>query len=65
MSNLTCVYCKATLPRRGARCRKCGWTQDHNPESSQRPRDVVLLLALALVAAAAGFLVFFGQMLAH
>ena len=49
---LTCVYRKAALPRPGVRCRKCGWAQDYDPESSQRPRKVVPLLTLALVAVA-------------
>jgi predicted nucleic acid-binding Zn ribbon protein len=65
MGSLTCVYCKAALPRPGARCRKCGWAQDYNPQSSQRNRKVVLLLTLALVAVATGFVAFFGLLLAR
>jgi predicted amidophosphoribosyltransferase len=65
MTSLTCVYCKAALPRPGARCRICGWTQNHDPESSQRNQGVVPILTLALVAVAAGFVVFLGLLLAR
>ena len=65
MGSLKCVYCKATLPRPGARCRNCGWAQDYSPESSQRNQGVVPILTLALVAVAAGFVVFLGLLLAR
>ncbi len=65
MASLTCVHCKATLPRPGARCRTCGWAQDYNPEGSRRNREVVLLVTLALIAVATGFLVFFELLLAR
>jgi hypothetical protein len=38
---------------------------DYNPENSQRSREVALLLTLALVAVAAGFVVFLGLLLAR
>jgi hypothetical protein len=47
------------------RCRTCGWAQDHNPDGSQRNREVALLLTLALVAVATGFAVFFELLLAQ
>jgi hypothetical protein len=65
MGSLTCVYCKAALPRPGARCRTCGWAQDYDRESSQRSQGVVPILTLALVAVAAGFVVFIGLLLAR
>jgi len=65
MGSIKCVYCKATLPRPGARCRNCGWAQDYNPESSRRTRRVVLLLTLAVVAVATGIVVSFALLLAQ
>jgi predicted amidophosphoribosyltransferase len=65
MGSLTCVYCKAAFPRPGARCRTCGWAQDHDHESSRRNQGVVPILTLALVAVAAGFVVFLGLLLAR
>lgn len=65
MGGFTCVYCKAALPRPGVRCRTCGWAQDYKPDNSQRSREVALLLTLALVAVAAGFVVFLGLLLAR
>ena len=65
MVSLICTYCKAALPRPGARCRTCGWKQNYDPESSQRDQGVVPILTLALVAVAAGFVVFLGLLLAR
>ena len=65
MGSLTCVYCKAALPRPCARCRTCGWAQDCNPENSQQNREVALLFTLTLVAVAAGFAIFLGLLLAR
>lgn len=65
MGRLACVHCKAALARPGVRCRTCGWAQDHNPDGSQRNREVALLLTLALVAVATGFAVFFELLLAQ
>ena len=62
---LTCGHCKAALPRPGARCRTCGRAQDANPESSQRNREVVLLVTLAVVGVATGFVVFCELLLAQ
>jgi len=65
MGSLNCVYCKAALPRPGARCRICGWAQDDDREGNQRSQGVVPILTLALVAVAAGFVVFLGLLLAR
>jgi hypothetical protein len=61
MGRLTCSSCKALLPRRGARCRNCGWAADYGTGFNRRDREVLvgvglmvvgLSMALAIVAIA-------------
>lgn len=41
LARLTCLSCKAPLPKLGARCSICGWAVDYSPETSRREREVI------------------------
>lgn len=50
MARLTCRSCKALLPRRGARCRTCGWASSYGSWiSHQRERETLLGIGLMLL----------------
>lgn len=45
-----CRACRAPLPKRGARCRGCGWAADYDPRYTRQQRELVLGIGLVLVA---------------
>ena len=48
----TCRSCKALLPKRGARCRSCGWASDYGTNRQERElRLGIGLLVLAVCMA--------------
>lgn len=49
MGRLTCRSCKALLPRRGARCRNCGWASDYGTGTNRREREVLVGVGLMVV----------------
>jgi hypothetical protein len=48
MRRLKCRSCKATLPKRRARCRNCGWAADYGSGDDRRERK--LLVGIGLMA---------------
>jgi ribosomal protein L40E len=55
-ARFTCRSCQAPLPKRGSRCRICGWAVDYDPKTGRQEREAVLgisLLVLGIVLAIA------------
>jgi hypothetical protein len=58
MASPRCKSCKAPLPKRGARCRICGWAVDYDPKTSRRERELVFGIGLMVVSIVAGIVAF-------
>lgn len=50
MGRLKCRSCKALLPKRGARCRNCGWASDYGNWTDRRERELLLGIGLMVLA---------------
>jgi hypothetical protein len=57
MGQLTCRSCKAVLPRRGARCRACGWAANYGNDFNPRERQVLVGFGLMMVGLAMALMV--------
>lgn len=58
MASPKCKSCRAPLPKRGARCRVCGWAVDYDPKTSRRERELVFGIGLMVVSIVVGIAAF-------
>jgi len=49
VTRLSCKSCEAPLPKRGARCRTCGWAVDYDTKTTRQEREVILGISLMVV----------------
>ena len=52
MARLICRHCESVLPKRGARCRTCGWAADYGDGSGIKRLERERLLGVGFIAVA-------------
>lgn len=52
MARLICRHCEGVLPKRGARCRTCGWAADYDHGTGIRRLERERLLGVGFIAVA-------------